>query len=55
MSTTAAGGRGATPAADFPIPSKRMPEREGGETMQLTAQKITPCLWFDSQAEEAAK
>src|SRR5215470_6350823 len=22
--------------------------------MQLTAQKITPCLWFDSQAEEAA-
>jgi len=23
--------------------------------MQLTAQKITPCLWFDSQAEEAAK
>jgi predicted 3-demethylubiquinone-9 3-methyltransferase (glyoxalase superfamily) len=23
--------------------------------MQLTAQKITPCLWFESQAEEAAK
>jgi predicted 3-demethylubiquinone-9 3-methyltransferase (glyoxalase superfamily) len=23
--------------------------------MQLTAQKITPCLWFDSQAEAAAK
>jgi predicted 3-demethylubiquinone-9 3-methyltransferase (glyoxalase superfamily) len=23
--------------------------------MQLTASKITPCLWFDSQAEEAAK
>jgi predicted 3-demethylubiquinone-9 3-methyltransferase (glyoxalase superfamily) len=22
--------------------------------MQITAQKITPCLWFDSQAEEAA-
>jgi predicted 3-demethylubiquinone-9 3-methyltransferase (glyoxalase superfamily) len=22
--------------------------------MQLTAQKITPCLWFDTQAEEAA-
>jgi predicted 3-demethylubiquinone-9 3-methyltransferase (glyoxalase superfamily) len=23
--------------------------------MQMTAQKITPCLWFESQAEEAAK
>jgi predicted 3-demethylubiquinone-9 3-methyltransferase (glyoxalase superfamily) len=23
--------------------------------MQLTARKITPCLWFDSQAEEAAR
>ena len=23
--------------------------------MQMTAQKITPCLWFDTQAEEAAK
>jgi predicted 3-demethylubiquinone-9 3-methyltransferase (glyoxalase superfamily) len=23
--------------------------------MPVTAQKITPCLWFDSQAEEAAK
>jgi predicted 3-demethylubiquinone-9 3-methyltransferase (glyoxalase superfamily) len=23
--------------------------------MQMTAHKITPCLWFDSQAEEAAK
>jgi predicted 3-demethylubiquinone-9 3-methyltransferase (glyoxalase superfamily) len=23
--------------------------------MKITAQKITPCLWFDSQAEEAAK
>jgi predicted 3-demethylubiquinone-9 3-methyltransferase (glyoxalase superfamily) len=23
--------------------------------MPMTAQKITPCLWFDSQAEEAAK
>ncbi len=23
--------------------------------MQLTAQKITPCLWFDTQAEEAAR
>ncbi len=22
--------------------------------MQLSAQKITPCLWFDTQAEEAA-
>ena len=22
--------------------------------MQITAQKITPCLWFDTQAEEAA-
>ena len=22
--------------------------------MQVTAQKITPCLWFDSEAEEAA-
>jgi predicted 3-demethylubiquinone-9 3-methyltransferase (glyoxalase superfamily) len=24
------------------------------EAMPLTAQKITPCLWFDTQAEEAA-
>jgi predicted 3-demethylubiquinone-9 3-methyltransferase (glyoxalase superfamily) len=23
--------------------------------MQMTVQKITPCLWFESQAEEAAK
>jgi predicted 3-demethylubiquinone-9 3-methyltransferase (glyoxalase superfamily) len=23
--------------------------------MQMTAKKITPCLWFDTQAEEAAK
>lgn len=23
--------------------------------MQIAAQKITPCLWFDSEAEEAAK
>ena len=23
--------------------------------MQMTAQRITPCLWFDTQAEEAAK
>src|SRR5499427_10007156 len=23
--------------------------------MQMTARKITPCLWFDTQAEEAAK
>ncbi len=23
--------------------------------MPMTTQKITPCLWFDSQAEEAAK
>ncbi|MPZ55094.1 MAG: VOC family protein [Rhizobiales bacterium] len=23
--------------------------------MQVTTQKITPCLWFDTQAEEAAK
>ena len=23
--------------------------------MELTAQKIKPCLWFDTQAEEAAK
>lgn len=23
--------------------------------MAVTAQKITPCLWFDTQAEEAAK
>jgi predicted 3-demethylubiquinone-9 3-methyltransferase (glyoxalase superfamily) len=23
--------------------------------MELTAKKITPCLWFDTQAEEAAK
>jgi predicted 3-demethylubiquinone-9 3-methyltransferase (glyoxalase superfamily) len=27
---------------------------EGEQTMQLTATKITPCLWFDTQAEEAA-
>jgi predicted 3-demethylubiquinone-9 3-methyltransferase (glyoxalase superfamily) len=25
------------------------------ETMPASIQKITPCLWFDSQAEEAAK
>jgi predicted 3-demethylubiquinone-9 3-methyltransferase (glyoxalase superfamily) len=25
------------------------------ETVPITAQKITPCLWFDSQAEDAAK
>jgi|SRR5688572_21021855 predicted 3-demethylubiquinone-9 3-methyltransferase (glyoxalase superfamily) len=25
------------------------------EPMKLTAQKITPCLWFDGQAEDAAK
>jgi predicted 3-demethylubiquinone-9 3-methyltransferase (glyoxalase superfamily) len=24
------------------------------ETMQITAQEITPCLWFDTQAEDAA-
>jgi len=24
------------------------------ETMQITAQKVTPCLWFDTQAEDAA-
>src|SRR5437016_3419605 len=24
-------------------------------TMQLTAHKITPCLWFDTQAEDAAR
>jgi predicted 3-demethylubiquinone-9 3-methyltransferase (glyoxalase superfamily) len=23
--------------------------------MQITSQKITPCLWFDTQAEDAAK
>jgi predicted 3-demethylubiquinone-9 3-methyltransferase (glyoxalase superfamily) len=23
--------------------------------MELTTKKITPCLWFDTQAEEAAK
>jgi predicted 3-demethylubiquinone-9 3-methyltransferase (glyoxalase superfamily) len=23
--------------------------------MQMTSQRITPCLWFDSQAEDAAK
>jgi predicted 3-demethylubiquinone-9 3-methyltransferase (glyoxalase superfamily) len=22
--------------------------------MQIAAQRITPCLWFDTQAEEAA-
>lgn len=22
--------------------------------MQITSHKITPCLWFDAQAEEAA-
>ena len=26
----------------------------GGDTMQSATQKITPCLWFDNQAEEAA-
>jgi len=25
------------------------------DPMQMTAQMITPCLWFDTQAEEAAK
>jgi predicted 3-demethylubiquinone-9 3-methyltransferase (glyoxalase superfamily) len=23
--------------------------------MQVSAKRITPCLWFDTQAEEAAK
>lgn len=23
--------------------------------MQIAAKKLTPCLWFDTQAEEAAK
>jgi predicted 3-demethylubiquinone-9 3-methyltransferase (glyoxalase superfamily) len=27
---------------------------KGGGTMRITTQKITPCLWFDTQAEEAA-
>ncbi len=26
----------------------------GKDTMQIATQKITPCLWFDNQAEEAA-
>jgi predicted 3-demethylubiquinone-9 3-methyltransferase (glyoxalase superfamily) len=30
-------------------------EHKGECIMQLTAQRITPCLWFDTQAEEAAK
>ena len=24
------------------------------DTMQIATQRITPCLWFDNQAEEAA-
>ena len=23
--------------------------------MEITTRKITPCLWFDNQAEEAAR
>src|SRR5262249_25023846 len=30
-------------------------EYNGEYIMQLTAQRITPCLWFDTQAEDAAK
>ena len=30
-------------------------EIDGGNTMQIAAKTITPCLWFDTQAEEAAK
>jgi predicted 3-demethylubiquinone-9 3-methyltransferase (glyoxalase superfamily) len=26
-----------------------------GDVMPISTQKITPCLWFDTQAEEAAK
>ena len=25
------------------------------ETLMATIQRITPCLWFDTEAEEAAK
>jgi predicted 3-demethylubiquinone-9 3-methyltransferase (glyoxalase superfamily) len=34
---------------------KVSPADEREETMQINVQKIIPCLWFDDQAEEAAK
>jgi predicted 3-demethylubiquinone-9 3-methyltransferase (glyoxalase superfamily) len=39
------------------VGAKRLsPQRiRGGEIMPIAAQKITPCLWFDTEAEEAAK
>jgi predicted 3-demethylubiquinone-9 3-methyltransferase (glyoxalase superfamily) len=32
-----------------------MRRRPGKEERMALAQKITPCLWFDSEAEEAAR
>jgi predicted 3-demethylubiquinone-9 3-methyltransferase (glyoxalase superfamily) len=32
-----------------------MQEHKGEHIIQMTAQRITPCLWFDTRAEEAAK
>src|SRR2546423_13290738 len=48
-----------TTAADLDSPARSaypfpFCPREEATVMQLT-QKISPCLWFDDQAEEAAK
>ena len=34
---------------------KRSSHAQGSSIMPIAKQKITPCLWFDTQAEEAAK
>src|SRR4029077_19975405 len=34
--------------------SRQTAQRRGGHSMPKTTQRITPFLWFDSQAEEAA-
>jgi len=34
---------------------RALQQHKGECIMQMTAQRITPCLWFDTQAEEAAK
>src|SRR6476659_5159188 len=39
---------------DLPGAPLGMPPNSGG-AMQIVTQKIAPCLWFDTQAEEAAK
>ena len=46
----------ASTAAEHPASSKRSPSPLNalrGEETTMTEQKITPCLWFDSNAEEA--